>query len=140
MSPETVDRFVEVFSKELGRTKSIRSAVKAVAVQAMGKIHVSHDPEIDRVVEAVAAETGIPSDLIFGQRKLKPVAHARFLAYWICHRHGIGPSEIGIGFGRDHSTVIQGCDSFRERLLIDELLRERVKRIQAALEGLKVAA
>lgn len=72
------------------------------------------------VAEDVSAQTGIPLAAITGQSRLRYVAHARQLCFFIAHRSGFTLPEIGRVFSRDHTTVLHGIRAEHER-------RERMK-------------
>ena len=138
MTPSRLNALVELFSQTLNDTGHLRNAVLAVVVEAQRE---DYDSEIDRVVQAVSQWAGgTPAAEIMGDSRLTRVSEARTLSSWLCARRGIGWSEIGRAFRRDHSTVLKVCDAFRVRLRDDELLRVRVKTLQAVLDGRMKAA
>jgi chromosomal replication initiation ATPase DnaA len=57
------------------------------------------------VVDASAAETGIPRSVILGRSRHPAAAYARHVACWVACERGLSYSEVGRLLGRDHSTV-----------------------------------
>lgn len=68
---------------------------------------------MDAILYRVAWETGVPVDLIRGDRRTAKIARARQTFMRDAHEAGKSYSAIGRFLGRDHSTVIHACDPKR---------------------------
>ncbi len=82
----------------------------------------------EQVVLAVATTFGVPVDALKGRRRDKEVVVPRQVAmYLMRHETGASLAEIGAELGgRDHSTVIHGCEKVASALGGDVRLREYV--------------
>lgn len=73
------------------------------------------------IIRNVAGEHGVEPRDILGRRRLGKIARARQEAMHHCRRmewaEGKPPSfpQIGVWFGRDHSTVIYACERVAAR-------------------------
>lgn len=66
-------------------------------------------PKADRIILMVAIHTGIPYDAIKGRDKHRSVVRARQVAMSAVRaRLGLSYPELGIVFGKDHTTVMSG--------------------------------
>lgn len=82
----------------------------------------------EQVVLAVAATFGVPVAAVKGRRRDKEVVVPRQVAmYLMRHETGASLAEIGAELGgRDHSTVIHGCEKVAAALARDARLGEYV--------------
>ena len=70
-------------------------------------IHRDPDLTLDRVVDAVYAETELPLDAVLGLSLAKQLVRARHIVCFICHQGATySLPEIGEHIGRDHTTVL----------------------------------
>lgn len=76
--------------------------------------------EVRRVIALVATEYGVPPEAITGRDRHRQIAKARRLAYWLARvEFGFSYPELGLSFGRDHSTIMHGCGVV-ERLVLED--------------------
>lgn len=88
----------------------------------------------DRVLEAVARETGIPLSDLTGPRKGGEIALARCLAAYLARRLGrISVRRIARRLHRDDSSFVRPLARLERRLETDAALRDHVDRIIRSL-------
>lgn len=90
---------------------------RAEAISA--RIPSGRELAILEIAEEVSDATGIPTAVITGDSRVRHIAHARQLVYYIAHRAGFSLTEIGMVFRRDHTTILHGIraeSSRREKL------------------------
>ncbi|HEU5316950.1 MAG TPA: DnaA/Hda family protein, partial [Chloroflexota bacterium] len=80
------------------------------------------------VLDAVFSVFGVPVDDLLAPRRDKHVVTARQVAMHLMREEtGASLAEIGAALGgRDHSTVLHGCDKVARALEVDGTLREHV--------------
>jgi hypothetical protein len=66
------------------------------------------------VAALVATHTGITVEQIYGKRRDKPIARARFAVCCIARRNGLSFPQIGARIGRDHSSVMHAVKMAEE--------------------------
>ena len=82
---------------------------------------------IDRVVDQVAALTGVPAHQIFSEQRTRPIADARAIAYYAARESTLWSfSRLGRAFGKDRTSVIHGCRQAAVRLSRDPALAAQV--------------
>lgn len=73
---------------------------------------------VRRIVEAVAAATGVSAREIMSDRRCQRVARPRFAVYWLADRlTPYSSGHIGRALNRDHTTILAGV-KHAERLRI----------------------
>ena len=90
---------------------------------------------VEAVLEATAAYHGLTVDDLIGPRRTKKIARARQQAMYLA-REATEASlpQIGAALGgRDHSTIIHGCNKVIEQLETDEELRQEIKQLRLRL-------
>jgi chromosomal replication initiator protein len=71
-------------------------------------------PKADGIILMVAIHTGIPYDAIKGSDKHRSVVRARQVAMSAVRaRLGLSYPELGMVFGKDHTTVMNGVKRVR---------------------------
>ncbi len=91
----------------------------------------------DQIIRAVADHFGIDEDRLLSRDRSAEVALPRQVAMYLirAETHASLP-QIGSALGgRDHTTVLYGCDKIAERLETDESLRRQVLAIRETLHG-----
>jgi chromosomal replication initiator protein len=89
----------------------------------------------DRIITAVADQFGVDEDRLLSTDRSRQVALPRQVAMFLI-REGTNASLPQIGEalgGRDHTTVMYGCDKIASLLETDDGLRRRVAAIREAL-------
>jgi chromosomal replication initiator protein len=100
----------------------------------------------DHVLDAVATVFGVPVDDLRAPRRDKHVATARHAAMYLMREEtGTSLAEIGAALGgRDHTTVLHGCEKVTRALELDGTLRDHVgtarELVRAAVGGQITAA
>jgi chromosomal replication initiator protein len=89
----------------------------------------------DQIIAAVALQFGVDEDHLLSRDRSREVALPRQIAMYLI-REETGNSLPSIGEalgGRDHTTVMYGCDKISERLETDESLRRQVSAVRERL-------
>lgn len=75
--------------------------------------------KINEIVQQVSDFTCISVKDIMGKSRKAPIAHARFLIWFIAHREGLSLQQIARAFDRDHTTIHHGI-RFEEARRMEE--------------------
>lgn len=71
----------------------------------------------EKVLDAVSDATGIERTLITSATRVKPVAHARQLAFLVMRNvYGWTYPKIAMRFERDHTTIVHGVKAAEARI------------------------
>ncbi len=93
------------------------------------------DLQPDDVLDAVSRAFGVSNERLLGRERTREVALPRQIAMYLLREEGgISLPQIGemIG-GRDHTTVIYGCDKINDLMETDDRLRRQVLKIREQL-------
>jgi chromosomal replication initiator protein len=96
-----------------------------------------NDVQPDQIMRQVADTFGVSVDSILGRDRSRQVALPRQIVMYLMREEAnISLPQIGefIG-GRDHTTVIYGCDKIADKLERDDRLRRQVIEIKERLYG-----
>jgi chromosomal replication initiator protein len=90
---------------------------------------------VDEVVRTVAEKFGVPIDQMLGRGRSRKVALPRQIAMYLLREEAnISLPQIGETLGgRDHTTVMYGCDKIADLLERDDRLRRQVIEIREQL-------
>ena len=89
--------------------------------------------ELDRIVKAVAREFGVDPVHVLGKRRTQPLATARLAAYYVTRKVTMASFvDLGVYFGRTHSTLVIGYSKVRRWMRSDD---ERSRKIGSALKA-----
>jgi chromosomal replication initiator protein len=89
---------------------------------------------VRRIIDAVAAETGVGAKEIMSDRRARRIARPRFAACWLA-RHLTSQSlpQIGRTIGRDHTTIMHALDRAEELRRDDPNFEAMTNRLLARL-------
>jgi chromosomal replication initiator protein len=89
----------------------------------------------EQVLEAVSEVFDVDPGALLGRSRAREVALPRQIAMYILRKEAkISLPQIGQALGgRDHTTVMHGCDKINDLLERDEQLRRQVARIREKL-------
>ena len=92
--------------------------------------------DAELIIRVVAERYGVqPADLT-GKRKNREIALPRQVAMYICREMtDMSTTAIGQSFGRDHTTVMHGCDKIADTMHADLSFRNRVEEIMKIVTG-----
>ncbi len=92
-------------------------------------------PEVDRVISTVAHNFGLEVDRMLGPARNREVSLPRQIAMYLLREEtNASLPQIGDALGgRDHTTVMYGCDKIADLLETDDSLRRRVLSLRQAL-------
>jgi chromosomal replication initiator protein len=101
-------------------------------------------PSAAHIVRAVAQTFGVSTDSLTGKRRDKEIVLPRHVAmYLIRETTGASLSEVGMILGgRDHTTVLHGCEKVSALLAADDTLHghiEATRHLAAELAGAEAA-
>jgi chromosomal replication initiator protein len=91
---------------------------------------------IREIQRATASHFGLKLDRMLCQRRQRKLARPRQIAmYLAAELTDYSYPQIGLSFGRDHSTIMHGCNVIADMLLYDRDIAKAVNDITAGLEG-----
>ncbi len=96
--------------------------------------------EPQQIIEAVAIAFGQPVERLLARDRSAPVALPRQVAMYLLREEArLSLPHIGelLG-GRDHTTVMHGCEKIGELIESDERLRRQVSELREQLYGDRV--
>lgn len=98
--------------------------------------------EPDQVIRTVAEAFGVPMDRMLGKERSREVALPRQIAMYLLREEtNISLPQIGDTLGgRDHTTVMYGCEKIADLLERDDRLRRRVGEIREHLFNAPIAS
>jgi chromosomal replication initiator protein len=96
--------------------------------------------EPDQVVRRVAEAFGIPMERMLGKERSREVALPRQIAMYLLREEAnISLPQIGVTLGgRDHTTIMYGCEKIADLLERDDRLRRRVIEIREHLFNIPI--
>jgi chromosomal replication initiator protein len=96
-----------------------------------------NEVKADQVIDTVAHAYGLSTERILGRDRSRQVALPRQIAMYLMREEGnISLPQIGEALGgRDHTTVMYGCDKVADLLERDDQIRRQVIEIREQLYG-----
>lgn len=92
--------------------------------------------EVRRVIALVASKYGVPPAAITGRDRHRTIAAARRLAYWLARAEfGYSYPELGLSFGRDHTTIMHGCRVVERQQLEDAAFAALVRGLRSRVQN-----
>ena len=90
----------------------------------------------DDIISAVCQHYGLKQREIVSKSRKQNIAQARQLAMYLIHKYtDLSYSQIGRRFGgRDHSTVLHGCNQVARRISVEKAFRHEVEELEAVLK------
>jgi chromosomal replication initiator protein len=90
----------------------------------------------DDIFDAVCQHYGLKTRDILSKSRKQNIVQGRQLAMYLCHKYtDVSYTQIGRRMGgRDHSTVLHGCNQVSRRISTDKTFRHEVEGIEAALK------
>ncbi|AFZ67442.1 chromosomal replication initiator protein DnaA [Deinococcus peraridilitoris] len=116
------------------------SLSKAVAAKALSDVFTSQEVQIEMadVLRAVAAHFSVPLEALRGSGRVREVVVPRQIAmYLIRDLTGHSLPEVGVFFGRDHSTVLHATQKVSEQLGRDPELSTHIETLRRRLQGIE---
>lgn len=91
-----------------------------------------HDITVEYIQEVVSSIYNIKLEDIKSKKRSQNIAYPRQIAMYLCRKLLTRPlAKIGEEFGgRDHSTIIHGCDKISEQIANDEELQKKLLEIE----------
>ena len=97
----------------------------------------SRDVTVELIIEIVAQQYGIAPEDITGKKRNREIAVPRQIAMYISREMtSLSTTNIGVAFGgRDHTTVMHGCDKIAEAIRTDFSLKKRVDELKGLIRN-----
>ncbi len=113
---------------------------KAVAAKALSDVFTSQEVQIEMtdVLRAVAEHFGVPVEALKGAGRAREVVVPRQIAMYLIRdltTHSL--PEVGLFFGRDHSTVLHSTQKIGEQVGRDGEITTHVETLKRRLQGLE---
>jgi len=91
-----------------------------------------HELTVEYVQKVVANYFNLTSEDIRSKKRSQNIVYPRQIAMYLCRKLlNISLPKIGVGFGgRDHSTVIHGCDKIAELIETDTQVKATLIEIE----------
>ena len=111
-----------------------------LARSALSHLVKTHEPRkvtAELIIEVVSHRYGFSPEELTGKRRSREIAMPRQIAMYICREMtGMSTTAIGRAFGgRDHTTVMHGCDKIAESIGDDYSLKRTVEELIKTVEG-----
>ncbi|MFH1085692.1 MAG: chromosomal replication initiator protein DnaA [Chloroflexota bacterium] len=128
---------VLAWARMMGRPLTVQTAEKALA----DVIHLPTQATADDILRAVAAYFGLRVEDLTGSRRPRSIAMPRQIAmYLIRELTPLSLPQIGqVLGGRDHTTVMYGCDKLAALFEKDDAVRRQVLELKTGLAGARAA-
>lgn len=112
----------------------------SLAEEALREVFATHEPKsltCEDIIRAVAAYYNLTPDDLKGTRRNREITIPRQIAMYLCRElTDCSMSRIGDAMGgRDHTTVLHGCDKISEDLRTSESLSVLVDDIRHSLKN-----
>lgn len=106
---------LQALTERLARLERLHKAELSAAVAMKRK--PAPDCIMKRTVRVVSDHCGVSVNAIMGERRPERIARARMLAYYVQREKTGAPyQELGKWWGKDHGTIMHGCQAMRNRL------------------------
>ena len=129
-------------TKVIAHSQFTRMPVTAdMATQALRDVlQRRQSVRIEDIIRAVANYYEIDVNELIGKRRTKRVAIPRQIAMYLCREHtDASLPQIGAAMGgRDHTTILYGCEKVKKNIESDPSLRQEVVAIKESLFGTPV--
>lgn len=112
----------------------------SIALADLVPDHENFDP--DNILREVARAFNIPFDRLMSRDRSREVALPRQVAMYLIREEGnFSLPQIGAAMGgRDHTTIMYGCEKVADLMERDDRLRRQVYQIREKLYGSSIAA
>jgi len=110
-------------------------ATAELALSGLGRASAHRPPRAAAILSATANHFDLPQDDLLSRRRDARTAGARQVAMYLMRNDGRETlPEIGrVLGGRDHTTVLHGCNKIERRLKLEDQLKADVEAIRAHL-------
>lgn len=91
----------------------------------------------EEILQLVSAETQVEQNKIKGRSRMARIVFVRHLYFYLSKRHtGFTLLAIGKLLNRDHTTVINGINSIKNRIATADPSADEIKRIERIVKGM----
>ena len=89
------------------------------------------------IIEVVARQYNLTSEDLTGKKRSQDIALPRQVAMYLCRSMtALSTNAIGRAFGgRDHTTVLHGCDKVSEAMESDFAFKKKVEELKGFVEN-----
>lgn len=114
---------------------ALTPATAELALSGLGRAAADRPPQAAAILSATANHFDLPQDDLLSRRRDARTAGARQVAMYLMRNDGRETlPEIGrVLGGRDHTTVLHGCNKIERRLRLEDQLKTDVEAIRAHL-------
>ena len=107
----------------------------AAALSGLVKERQERRVTCELIIDIVAQRYGMQSADLTGKRRSQDIALARQVAMYICRElTELSTTAIGKAFGRDHTTVLHGCEKIEDGMDADYALKKKVEELMRAVK------
>ena len=116
---------------------SITLAMAQEVLSKLFTVRETRDITPELIVATVAGHYGLPEEDMYSKKRSREIANARQVAMYLMREMTqLSTTAVGKVFGgRDHTTVMHGCDKVEEGLKSDPKLRREVEQMKSKLAG-----
>lgn len=112
--------------EKLAKLETVVSMLEHRLLSAPDQVNIA------RIVEAVCISFGVPRTALGAKtRGREKVSTARQACYWLCCQMGMGTSQVGRLFQRDHGAVSHGCRTISASMDTIPKFKERMEKLLA---------
>jgi chromosomal replication initiator protein len=125
---------VLALGRMMGYPWTIQTAQKALGdAMRTTEVHVT----IEQILQAVAAQYGVGIDSLVGPRRSRELATARQVAMYLARQMTrMSLPQLGEALGgRDHTTIMYGCEKITALIETDDRLRRQIQEVKNALSA-----
>ena len=92
-------------------------------------------PEL--IAQVICEQYGVSNEDMLSKKRSRDIALPRQIAIYLCREMTqLSTTNIGVAFGgRDHTTVMHGCDKIAEKIKADFSFRKRIEELQAMIKN-----
>ena len=101
------------------------------------KAHEAKRVTAERILEVVSNQYGVSTDDILSKKRSREIALPRQIAMYLCRSlTQLSTTNIGQSLGgRDHTTVIHGCDKIAEEMESDYAFKKRIEELMDRIQN-----
>ena len=116
---------------------SITLAMAQEVLSKLFTVRETRDITPELIVATVAGHYGLPEEDMYSKKRSREIANARQVAMYLMREMTqLSTTAVGKVFGgRDHTTVMHGCDKVEEGLKSDPKLRREVEQMKSKIAG-----
>jgi chromosomal replication initiator protein len=117
--------------------REVTPALAGEVLKVIQAAPVQHEVTSSMIFNAVCGHFHVTLEALRGRKRTNQIAYPRQVVMYLCRKETqMSLVEIGAALGgRDHTTVIYGCDRIEELLATDKNVRADVDHVMKVLRG-----